>query len=237
MSGSTSLYPAAASAMTYSAMESQFNNILNRSDCSSALSQTFFQQAITRIEREARLPCMERMLVVTPASLMNAIDIPADLIQPIDVMIQSASGSVYFPPVPSPLPAGFGNTFVPLKHVPYRDLLAVPTNDTPRVYGRVQTQFHIRGWVPVGVETRLVYYGSFTPLSTPDSANELTAAAPDLAIYAALSLAADYFQHDAGPAWEQRYQQILMQVTGVATDVEWSGGPMTVEPSYGHSYY
>lgn len=233
----TTPYVAGAQAMTYSAMESQFNNILNRTDCTSTLSQTFFQEAITRIEREARLPCMERLLVINPTVLMNAIDLPADFLAPIDVFLQSADGSSFFPPYVSPTTPGVGNTFTPLKHLTYRDLLTVPVNDVPRAYARIQTQLHIRGWVPAGVQTQLLYYGAFTPLTSPASSNELTATAPDLAIYAALSLAADYFQHDAGPAWEQRYQQILQQVAGVAIDVEWSGGPMVIEPSYGHLSY
>ena len=234
MSGTTNPYVAAASAMTYADMQAQFLAILNRDDCTDTLAQTFLQQAIQRIQREARLPSMERLLVITPTAPMSFIDIPADLIQPIDLFVQSANGSGYTPPwLGVTPPPGLGITYTPLKHVTYRDLMRIPASDIPQAYARVQSQFAVRGWIPAGTETQLLYYGAFTPLASADSANELTASAPDLAIYAALSLAADYFQIEQGAQWEARYQQILSDVQGMSSDVDWSGGPMVIEPAYG----
>ena len=192
-------------------------------------------QAVQRIEREARLPCMERLLVINPTSPMNAIDIPTDFLAPIDIYVQSADSECWAPPyLGQTVPAGIGLTFTALKHMTYRELLGVPASDVPRAYARIQSQFQIRGWVPASVQTQLLYYGAFTPLQDETSSNELTAACPDLAIYAALSMASDYFQHEAGPLWEQRYQQILTQIMGVANDVEFNGGQMVISPSYGH---
>jgi hypothetical protein len=225
-------------AMTLGQVQSQFQAILDRTDCDDTLAQTFLLQAFRRVERELRLPCMERFLVIQPQSFMNAIDIPVDLIQPIDILVESANGSVqWFPPALSQnLQPGVGNTYVPLTHLSYRDLLKVPTNDIPKAYGRAGSQFHLRGWIPPGVTTMLMYYGAFTPITDLNQANELTASAPDLAIYAALSLAGDYFQIEAAQAWEARYQQMALDVQKQASDADWSGGPMSMQPAYGAEF-
>jgi len=41
-------------------IRAHFIALLNRSDCSNALADTFIDQAITRIQRQLRVPAMEK---------------------------------------------------------------------------------------------------------------------------------------------------------------------------------
>ncbi len=211
-------------------MQAQFLSILNRSDCSTDLAQTFITQALTQIEREARLPCMERVLEVTasPTASMGYITIPADFLQPIDLMVQSASGSYWAQPSFTS-----ADTWFPLTHKTYRQLLAISQWNPPSAYGRQGGQFFIAGAVPPNVAVRLFYYGQFTPITDPTVGNEATASIPDLVIYKALgSYAAPYFQHDQGPLWEQTYQNLLQSAQLLAEDADAHGGPMVMAPTH-----
>jgi hypothetical protein len=211
-----------------------FQTILNRDDCSQAQAIIFITEGMTRITREARLPCMERLLVQTSTAPCTAITLPPDFLECIDVFVQSADPGCWFNPY---LPDGItlvpDVTYVPLAHLSYRQLLRVSSMDVPKAYARFQAQLQIRGAIPANVETQVSYYGEFTPLATLTSANELTCSAPDLAQYAALSFAGDYFSHPQTQQWEARYQSLLGAVENLSVGLEMNGGPLTVQSAYG----
>lgn len=210
--------------MAFQDMINSFQAILNRDDCSSTQAQAFLQQGIGRIQREARLPSMERQVVVTPTTPIKWIAVPNDLLQIIDVIVPDQQG------VPRAL-----------KKRTYRELLRVDPYDLPWCYARFQAQIFIAGTVP-GPSTAsntiptvtLLYYGQFTPFASLTADNELSVSAPDLAVYAGLSYAADTYQHPSKQAWEATYQQVLADVQGLAIDLEMTGGPMVVQPLYGY---
>jgi hypothetical protein len=78
--------------VSFNTMKASFQNILNRDDCSDAQATTFLQQGISRIQRDCRLPNMERTLIITPETTTNMFSVPLDLIQPIDVLVQDDAG-------------------------------------------------------------------------------------------------------------------------------------------------
>ena len=201
--------------MSFNTMLASFQNILNRDDCSDAQATTFLQQGISRIQRDCRLPNMERTLIITPETNTNMFSVPLDLIQPIDVLVQDAAGNFY-----------------PLVKKAFRDAAKVDSNDLPRVYARIQTTIYIFGTVTAGRQIMFLYYGNFSPFATADDDNELSASTPDLAVYAALSYAADAFQHPSAQMWEGRYQQLKAEVTSMAIDLDAEGGPQYVQSLY-----
>jgi len=201
--------------MSFNTMKASFQNILNRDDCSDAQATTFLQQGISRIQRDCRLPSMERTLIITPETPTNMFSVPLDLIQPIDVLVQDSSG-----------------IFRSLVKKAFRDAVNVDSNDLPRVYARIQTTIYIFGTVTTGRQIMFLYYGNFTPFADEDSDNELSASTPDLAVYAALSYAADTFQHPSAAAWEGRYQQLKTEVMAMAIDLDAEGGPQYVQSLY-----
>lgn len=216
--------------MSFNAVQAQFLAILNRDDCTTALAQTFLEQAMTQIAREARLPCMERSLTfVAPTGLLNAAIIPPDFLQPIDMFVQSQSGDCYVTPI------GDGtDTWFPLVKLTYRQSLQISNLCVPRAYARTIGQFVFAGPIPTGVSARLDYYGDFTTITDTTLDNEATESIPDLVIYKALgSYAGDYFQHESGPQWEARYQQLLVSAQLLAADADMAGGPMQIAPTHG----
>lgn len=202
--------------MSFNTTKATFQSILNRDDCTDAQATAFLQQGISRVQRDCRLPSMERTLIITPEATMSNFIVPTDLIQPIDVLVQDVNTG----------------RFKALAKKSYRRLLDYDPNDQPCVYARNQTQIWIAGSVGVGQQVMFIYYGNFSPFADADSDNELTASTPDLAVYAALSYAADSFQHPSAQAWEARYQAIKAEVMAMAIDLDAEGGVQYVQPLY-----
>ncbi len=188
--------------------------ILDRDDCSAAQVQVFVLQAMARIQREARLPSMERQVLVTPTGTIDWIAVPNDLVQPIDILV----------------PDQFNLRPRALIKRPYRRLMTMNPLAWPNSYARFQGQFWIRGQPTAGLLIQVLYYGTFTPFATLASENELSLSSPDLAVYGALSFAGDQFQHPLTQTWEARYQQILASVNQAGEDVDGEGGPEAIEP-------
>lgn len=197
-------------------MLASFQNILNRDDCSTAQATTFLQQGISRIQRDCRLPSMERALLITPDSIpMLFFSVPQDLIQPIDI-----------------LAPGWDGMPKPLRKLPYRQLVGVSSLIQPEAYARYQGLFQVRGAVMPGAQLQFLYYGNFSPFASADSENELSASTPDLGVYAALSYAGDNFQHPNADRWEARYQEIKSEVTQMGIDLDAEGGPQVIQSPY-----
>jgi len=68
-------------------IRAHFLALLNRSDCSNALADTFIDQAITRIQRVLRIPPMEKLQIYTIPSgtVVSQVVLPVDLIEIIDL--------------------------------------------------------------------------------------------------------------------------------------------------------
>jgi hypothetical protein len=197
-----------------------FQNVLNRDDCSATQAQTFIVLGMQRIQRDCRLPSMERQLIIDCEGLTNMIPIPADMIQPIDIIVNPPGGA------PPARPKA-------LKKLPYRKLIDISPQRWPEAYARMQGQYWIAGTVPSGATIQLFYYGNFSPFASLSADNELTASTPDLAVYAGLSYAGPDFEHPNAQVWEQRYQEIRAAVQQMGDDLDAEGGPQSVQRVYG----
>lgn len=188
-------------------MLSDFKLILNRTDCTDALATTFLQQGISRVQRDVRLPSMERSLIIQPATSMSFFTAPRDLLQPIDLIWTDLSGTAHS-----------------LDKLSYRQLIQRSTGGNPCVYARLQSQFWIAGAAVAGTTLQFFYYGNFTSFTSADDDNELSASSPELAVYCALSYAGEHFEHPATDRWEAKYQAIKAEVTAMAIDIDANGG-------------
>lgn len=208
-------------------MINTFQSILNRDDCSATQAQAFVLQGIGRVQRECRLPSMERQQVITPTGPVKWITVPSDLIEIIDVIVPDPQG------VPKAL-----------RKTSYRELIRVDPTDQPWCYARFQAQIFLAGtlqgpnpavsWAPT---INLLYYGQFTPFTSLTAENELSMSAPDLAVYAGLVYAASVYRNDSKDDWETTYQTIRSEVQGMAIDLEMTGGPAVVSPLYHYGEY
>jgi hypothetical protein len=170
---------------------------------------------MSRIQRDCRLPSMERALLITPDAPMASFPIPTDLIQIRDVLVPSSWG-----------------TMRPLSKLSYRALGMKNPLDCCQWYAREQTMIYVAGNLGIGEQLQFLYYGNFSSFATADSDNELTSSTPDFAVYAGLAYAGDHFEHPNADRWEARYQSIKAEVIQMAVDLEAEGGPQSVQPIY-----
>lgn len=200
--------------MNYGELKEQFTELLNRTDCTDTLVHTFLQQGFARIQRELRIPAMERHSFVTAEGTMNGMQIPSDLLTLKALIV--------------------GDT--ELEKLSIGALLKRTAYGSPRYFARIDNRFMFRPAIPTGSVVDVLYYGECGPLVSDSDFNELTVIAPDLCAYAALSYAGDFFEHDKRMEWESRYAQIRDELNGQALDEEFSGGPMVIQPAYGSDF-
>jgi hypothetical protein len=205
---------------------SQMIALLNRRDCNTTLANTFLSQGLARIQRQLRVPSMERAIseVATDVPVQSFL-VPQDLLQVIDVY---ANG-------------------LPLQKVAYRQIAGrsgmSPTDGpydgtpgcggSPKFYSRMGASIFLTPFLPVGGEVMVTYYGAFLPLIEDTDENEITITAPELLVYAGLSFGSDYFMMDQKAAYEARFQSLLGDVQDEADQLENTGGSMTLQSPYG----
>ena len=66
-------------------LRSHFIALLNRSDITNSLADTFIDQSIARIQRQLRIPSMEKTHTYTISAQTGSLTIPNDFLEPIDL--------------------------------------------------------------------------------------------------------------------------------------------------------
>lgn len=99
----------------------------------------------------------------------------------------------------------------------------------PQFIGRDQGNFVFGPTPDSNYDIAGTYYKRLPPLSDATPTNWLTANAPDLLLFGALSEAAAYFKNDGRiPTWQSKFEEILAQVQGEDDRESISGGPLTM---------
>jgi hypothetical protein len=182
-----------------SQLTSQFLALMNRTDLNAnpALASTFINQSILRLQRELRVPFMEKIVRYTIPETYDAslgLAIPSDLLELIDLNVDSdASGLIDYP----------------LQRVQLKEAMTrAQYTDVPRVFAR-RGGYWVLGPTPAAGSTiEIVYYTEFAPLIEPTDTNTISRIAWDAVIYAALAAACDFFHDERGQLFEARYKQI-----------------------------
>lgn len=204
--------------MQYLAMRTQFQNILNRSDCADTLAQTFFQMALARCQREMRLPFMEEQLNIdTSAGAVSTIAVPDDWIENIAFIVTDANGYT-----------------VELQYLEVGNFMR-KTNEVlgeATYYTRIGGNWSVTDAIPQGASAFVYYYGEMGTLSNDTDEPTIAMIAPDLLIYGALTYAADYFIDDRGGAWEQKFQGFAGQLQSQSEDAEDETNTNAVAPAF-----
>jgi len=186
--------------MTLAELTSQFLGLMNRTDLTNlnpALASTFINQAIMRLQRELRLPFMEKIIEYTVPNNFNAatgLAIPSDLLELIDINVDTDGDGVMDYPLQR----------VQLKEAMYRS----EWTDVPQVFARKGGNWIIGAAPGVGSVLEIIYYAEFAPLINPTDSNTISTVAWDAVVYGALSFASDYYNDDRAGAFEARYKQI-----------------------------
>lgn len=195
-------------------IRAHFIALLNRSDCSNALADTFIDQAITRIQRQLRVPAMEKQnqYNVTSASGTSQVVIPNDTLEIIELYYD-------------------GNSLV---RIPLHEMLQHQKTGelgSPRFFCREQGNIKICPKPTTGT-LYLNYYAEQAVLTSDSSTNMLTTIASDLLTYTALSYAADYFLDERAAVFDQKSGSFLAEIQEHANSSEQSGINQVVRPTH-----
>lgn len=199
--------------MTRSEITTQFTGLMNRRDltANTALVSTFIDQAIQRVQRELRVPAMEKTVEVTIAADYDGLVIPSDLIELISLTPASTSRRLV------------------KKDIDTVKQSALVTG-CPTIYARDGSSW-ILGPEPIEDEVISVkYYAETTQLVESTDENIISIIAWDLIVYAALSYAADWFIDKRADKFEGRYAQILADLQDQADEDE-LGDDAAVQPA------
>ena len=193
-------------------IRAHFKALLNRSDCSDALADTFIDQALTRIQRILRIPSMERLQrYEITAGTVTQLAVPSDMLEIIDLQYD-----------------GRALVRIPLHEMAEQQRLNA--TGSPIYFTREREVIKLAPAVTTG-EVYLNYYAEVDALDTDDAINVLTVIASDLLTYTALSYAADYFLDERGPLFETKSGQFLAEIQEQANSAEMSGVSQVVRPT------
>ncbi len=203
--------------MNYGDIKVQFTGLANRRDLTTALTTSFLQQSILRIQRDLRVPAMEKSITATVGNLYTSgLDVPGDLLQ-----LQAITDET------DP------NNVVELHRAALPDVLDrlnIRATGPARVFSRRASKFVIAPKPLLGSVLRMDYYATFRTLSADADTNVLADIAPDLIIYGGLAYAAAYFLDKREGAFEARFQQILQALQDQALRDELTGNAQ-VQPA------
>jgi hypothetical protein len=201
--------------MNYGDLKTHFNNVLNRSDITTALTTTFIDQGIARVQRQLRTPMQEALTTYTLNEQTEYITLPNDFIEIV---------SLYY--------LNTELTRVPMSK--FRSLNANNYSGNPTNFTRQQEKLYLFPQ-PSSGSVYLYYYNEFAPMTADSDENNLAKVAPDLLIYSALTYAADYYLDTRTEAFEAKFNQFLLEVQEQANDAETNGGVQRIQPTYTYS--
>ena len=192
-------------------IRAHFKALLNRTDCSDALADTFIDQSISRAQRVLRIPPMEKTQTYNLTASTSTLIIPADFLEIIDM---------YY--------ANTNLTRVPLSK--YVEMSQPAESGTPRYFTREGENIKIYPY-PTSGSISMNYYGQFTEMTADTDENDLAIIASDLITYGALGYASDYFLDERGPLFETKFVQFVSELQEQANDAEVSGTVQAMQPT------
>ena len=187
--------------------------LLNRSDCTDALADTFISQSISRILRTLRIPSMEQQhnYTISGSSGVGEVILPSNLIEMIDVHYDGMA----------------------LVRVPHHEMVEHQKTGqlgSPQFFTRVQGTLQITPR-PTGGNLYLNYYAQPSALVADTDTSVITDVGEDLIAYTALGYASDYFLDERGPLFEAKAATFLAEIQEQADRAETSGSTQVMRPT------
>lgn len=200
--------------MNYGEIKTHFEALLNRSDNTTALTETFIEQGMTRLGRQLRTPMQERVKKYNFASATSEVVLPNDFLQLI---------SLYYDKTEL--------IRVPMSR--YRELDDGATGK-PTVFTR-QAEELLLDPVPTTGTLFLYYYAAFPRFTSDTDTTTLGDVAPDALIYSALTYAADYYLDSRQQLFETKLSQFMTELQEQSNDQELNAGGQSIQPSFRYS--
>jgi hypothetical protein len=205
--------------MNYVQVKAKFTGLMNRRDLTSntSLVETFMQDAITRIQRELRIPAMEKALNITWTEALypnGNLPIPDDLLELKEITYVDACN-------------GYTLREEALSLVMRENI--IPGH--PTVFARRGAYYLLGNRPTAGDQLGVDYYAEFDALEEDSDTNFLTLAASDMLAYAACVEAATYFKDERLGVFDGKYNQCLEAIQSQADMDELTVGA-AVAPTY-----
>lgn len=201
--------------MNYGELQSDLLALLNRRDCTPALANSFIQSSIKRIERDLRIPSMEKSIVATIGLVFqDGLAVPADLLQFIALTDE--------------------DTGIELTRTALPEILALQHHDKcgfPRHFARRGSKLLLGPLPARGKRLRMDYYATFIRLVAPSDSNVLSDVAPDLILRGALVYAATHFSDKRKADFETDFRTMFDGVAAQALRDELTGNAV-VTPAF-----
>lgn len=196
--------------MNLGVLRTHFKNLLNRSDITNSLADTFIDQSITRITRSLRVPAMEAQVSYSISASTTKIVLPNDFLEAIDLYYDSTL----------------------LTRLPMREMLNLKKSDqagSPLYFSREQGNLLLYPSPTTGT-VFLNYYAQFAQMTLDSDENILAKIASDLIIYGALVYAADYYLDERAGVFGEKYLRFMLELQEQANDAEITGTLQSIRP-------
>lgn len=190
--------------MNLGEVKAQFKLLLNNSvvNNNSTLVTTFVNQGIMRIQRELRVPFMEKQILYTIPETYTKLAIPSDLLELIAIQVDRD---------------GDGVLEYELQRVDMNRVMSASQEPgVPVVYARQGGAWHLGPRPTAGSKVLITYHAEFAPLAGDNASNTATKIAWDAIVYAGLVAAAEYLIDDRLPVFEKRLSQIMQSLQSQA---------------------
>lgn len=197
--------------MTLGELRAMLKGLVNRDDMADEQADGYLRLSIARIQRKARIPCMERVYEVTAELPMEDVEVPEDMLGLIEVLVD-------------------GKPITPETHA--KLLRTRATVGRPRIYSRFQNKIFLSPAASVGQTVSILYHGEFTAFASDEDDNEISNVAPDLVLYGAAAFAGSFFQHESAAEWSANFDGLLNELLVQAAETEMGPGPLAISATY-----
>lgn len=205
--------------MNLGEMTTEFSDLLNRRDATTGQKASWMRQGLERIQRELRIPAMQKAVTLEASDTNYDPDnpglvIPSDLIELDSITVTDEAGE---------------------EHELTRKTLNVVLSSArvtgvPEVFQRRAGKWVLGPYPQGGTPIRIDYFAEYAGLEEDTDENIVSIICPTLAIYAALTYAGTHFKDKRVSEWEARYKQILDELHDQADQDELSGGAAVSAP-------
>jgi len=195
-------------------LRSHIKDVMNRTDLTDALTDTFIEQTLSRIQRLLRIPSMERTATQTVAGGYDGFVVPNNFLEIISIRSQGNQACT---------------------RMEYSDFVALSNVEgTPTKFSRepATNRFLLHPIPSSGTVLELKYYAEFTALTTDTSTNEISDIGEDLLVYGVLSYLADYFVDERKTLFEASFQNFLTEIKTQSTDEAFAGASLAISGAY-----
>lgn len=202
--------------MNLGELRTKIKSVLNRSDNTDALTDTFIDLALKWVHRELRVPALERTTTLTVDSHSRVV-IPSDYLEMIALWPTDGDKRA-------------------IKKTQDEFLRYTNQSDADVVYVRRQNYWYLKPDQSEDTEFTLDYYGEMLPLESDTDTDPILDIAWDLVMFAALVEGADHFEDDREAKWEAKFQDRKAVIQQQAIDQDLSEGIQVVAPGTSTEY-